>query len=400
MGIATLLGYLIGNRNAILRIAGHPHAWVVGMVFVLSAALARDYDGEDLLHEPWHLLLPFAASLPASFLLYCILYGFSTPWRKDGPTFLFGYRSFLGLFWMTAPLAWLYAIPYERFLDPLEATQANLMTLAVVAAWRVALMIRVGVVLMGLSIWKALFRVMAYADGTALLAMCFLPFPLIQFMGGINATTAEKAVHEATVSVLMFGGCSFPVWFILAAGGALEVDVAGQWRVPVPSNSAVQGVSWPLRVLAFSSLAIWITILPLTQPEQQLGREVETAFREKRIGDGLAIMSANNRSDFPPGWEPPPRFLKGEDSSLTLDVWKEMLANEPSKWVRDLYKERLDFYLRRNSYFLDKEKLADVLNRMPEDEALASLRLSQDEWLYQSLDLRPELMNRIIEQRK
>jgi hypothetical protein len=78
MGIGTLLGYLISNRTAILALASHSRAWMVGLVFVLSAGFAREYDGEDLLHEPWHLLLPLAASLAASFFLYCILYGHST----------------------------------------------------------------------------------------------------------------------------------------------------------------------------------------------------------------------------------------------------------------------------------------------------------------------------------
>ena len=36
------------------------------------------------------------------------------------------FRSFLNLYWMTAPLAWLYAIPFERFLSPADATTANL----------------------------------------------------------------------------------------------------------------------------------------------------------------------------------------------------------------------------------------------------------------------------------
>ena len=49
---------------------------------------------------------------------------------------------------MTAPLAWLYAIPYERFLSPVGATRANLWTLGLVAAWRVLLIIRVLVVLL------------------------------------------------------------------------------------------------------------------------------------------------------------------------------------------------------------------------------------------------------------
>ena len=62
--------------------------------------------------------------------------------------------SFLGLFWMTAPLAWAYAVPYERLLSPWQATAFNLATLALVALWRVVLMVRVVKVVLNYS-WAA-----------------------------------------------------------------------------------------------------------------------------------------------------------------------------------------------------------------------------------------------------
>src|SRR5262249_23609362 len=113
MRLLTLPLYLVGNRTAILEVARSPWAVPVGFVFVLSAALAREYDGRDLRHEWGHLLLPFAASLAASFVLYLVFYAVAW-WRKaEGRAFLRGYVGFLGLFWMTAPLAWLYGIPWE-----------------------------------------------------------------------------------------------------------------------------------------------------------------------------------------------------------------------------------------------------------------------------------------------
>src|SRR3954453_13110363 len=102
MGVLTLLRFLVGDRDAIRSIAGNPHALWVGLVFVLSAGFAREYDGEDLLAEPWHLLIPFAASLPASLALFTGIHCIGYPsineakWEKFWP----GYWSFLGLFWM------------------------------------------------------------------------------------------------------------------------------------------------------------------------------------------------------------------------------------------------------------------------------------------------------------
>src|SRR5262249_40492318 len=66
MSIATLFSYLVGNRSAILRIATTRGTLLLGALLVLSAGFAREYDQADLLHEPWRLLIPFAASLATS----------------------------------------------------------------------------------------------------------------------------------------------------------------------------------------------------------------------------------------------------------------------------------------------------------------------------------------------
>jgi hypothetical protein len=56
----------------------------------------------------------------------------------------------MGLFWMTAPCAWLYALPVERLCpDSLTAIKVNFALLGIVATWRVLLMGRVISVLTG-----------------------------------------------------------------------------------------------------------------------------------------------------------------------------------------------------------------------------------------------------------
>jgi hypothetical protein len=94
------------------------------------------------------------------------------------------------------------------------------------------------------------------------------------------------------------------------------------------------------------SVAIWIVILPVTQPEQRLRREVEIAFRKGRVEDALAIMSAHAQADFPPHWEPPPRFLKGEKMNSVLEVWEVVQHTEQSPWVRQVYAEKVAAYHR------------------------------------------------------
>jgi hypothetical protein len=55
MQVRTIFLYLIGNRQAILDIAADRRWLGIGALFVLSAGLAREYDQEDLVHEPWFL---------------------------------------------------------------------------------------------------------------------------------------------------------------------------------------------------------------------------------------------------------------------------------------------------------------------------------------------------------
>ena len=140
--VGTILKFLAFDADAIRTIASSRKATWIGLLFVISAGFAREYDGEYLFAEPWHLLIPVAASLIGCFFMVLFVHGLA--WcrgDRDVPV-LEVFRGFLNLYWMTAPLAWLYAIPVERFFDPGSATSANLTLLGIVAVWRVVLMVR------------------------------------------------------------------------------------------------------------------------------------------------------------------------------------------------------------------------------------------------------------------
>ena len=89
--------FLIGRRVAIEEFMNCKGAFWLGLVFVMAAGFAREYDGESLTHEPWHLFIPLGASIASSFILYALLYLVSilrqAPWRG----FITGYRKFLTL---------------------------------------------------------------------------------------------------------------------------------------------------------------------------------------------------------------------------------------------------------------------------------------------------------------
>ncbi|MBL8797669.1 MAG: hypothetical protein JNM56_27465 [Planctomycetia bacterium] len=334
MCIRTWLRFLVGERQAILELAADRQAIYVGALFVLSAGLAREYDAADLLHEPWHLLLPFAASIGASFILFCVTYGSAKLKGAPGPGFWSAYRAFLGLFWLTAPLAWLYALPYERFLTPLGATQANLWTLGLVSVWRVYLMMRVVGVLMNYRA-GAIFLVMVVADAEAFLALHFLPRPIIPLMANIWMTESQILLAEVGDALKVITFLSLPVWAIGALVATLICQPAWQTG-PVVEEAARGG----LRRLALASVAFWLALLPFTQPEQILRRQVERLLQAGRITDGLALMSAHQPADFPPHWDPIPQEGYFQISARTLQVFEEIERSPPAPWVKALFEEK------------------------------------------------------------
>jgi hypothetical protein len=368
MCVRTLALYLIGNRQAILDLAADRRCLWVGLLFVLSAGFAREYDGEDLLREPWHLFVPVGASLLASFLLFLIACGPVFLQREGRPPFLSAYRAFLTLFWMTAPLAWLYAVPYERFLSPGMATSVNLWTLALVAIWRVALMISVVSVITGRDILSSLLLVMVFADAVALTVMYLMPKPVVSIMGGIRLSESEAAVLNATFLASCLGILSAPLWAI----GGVMVFFSGRpvWQVPArPTEPAL--TNHGMWVLAGLSLAIWLPILPWTQAEQRLRSQVEEDMKTGRIADALEVMSAHAPSDFPPYWDPPPREGYGEKSPHLFVVMDEILTRGAAPWVRGAYVDKLRRHMGREYWYFDYEnddlaRLVRILKQLPE----------------------------------
>lgn len=394
MRIRTLLRFLIGDRQAILDIASDRRSLFLGFLLVLSAGFAREYDGADLVHEPWHLLIPFGASLATSFLLFCLTYGAADPKHIQAPPFLTSYLAFLGLFWMTAPLAWLYAIPYERFLGPVEATSANLWTLGLVAFWRVALMIRVLSVLMGYRHVAAIFFVMALADAEALLGLCLSPIPLIEVMGGIHGSASETLRKNMAKELCFLGTCSLPLWVI----GAIVAGIKSRprWQGPAIQVGKSRSWSWPLTCLVFASLAIWFLFLPLTQPEQQLRNKIERGLKEGRIAEALAEMSAHDPSDFPPQWDPPPRLALGQRDPPLLDVMEVIADNPPAPWVRSIFIEKFEKYLRpwySWSYITERE--AKLLLRLPEGKELFKALGEAEGQLHYENELTEEVIKKL-----
>lgn len=338
----TLCLFLFGNRQAIQRIARCSSAPWLGFLFVLSAGFAREYDGESLVHEPWHLVLPLVASLITSGVLY-LMVSFIAVCRQgdveDGAAAV-SYRSFLGLFWMTGPLAWLYAIPVETFLTAGGATRANLWLLGLVATWRVILMVRVIIVVYGArTVFDVTSIVMLFGDVVMLTALIAIPKPILQLMGGIRLTDSERILLDITLTLFVLGIGSLLIWLIGFVRACRSEPAWIGMPEDVPPAVSIGIGCW---VVGAVSLLIWIPVLPEPQAAQQLRYAVEQNLIDGEIHAALRTMSEHRREDFPPHWDPPPRpgyGLNVPELDHVLTRLPESPANET--WVREVYAEKL-----------------------------------------------------------
>lgn len=337
--LSVLPRFLIGKRDAIIVVANNHWLLLLGGLFCLSAGFAREYDGDDLLHEPWHLGVPLAASLVTSFALYGLLY--LAAWRhaETRPRFAANYGRFLSLYWMTAPLALLYALPVEQFLSEVDAMRANLWLLAIVAAWRVVLITRCASVLFGAGFVAVLMIVMLFADTLVLVILSFTPLPIFNIMGGIRLTESESLILGAAFLVKAVGLVTLPIWVL----GAIVVfaNTESKWTPLAFELRVQQGVGRSLWALAMGAILIWAIVLPYSQPPQQLRRLVAERFEQKDLAGALRLMAEHNRSDFPATWNPPPWPGYGQDEPPLSLVLTSLLESDVRGWVRDLYVGKL-----------------------------------------------------------
>ncbi|MCA9047544.1 MAG: hypothetical protein KDA89_02380 [Planctomycetaceae bacterium] len=339
MTLTTLLRYLCFDRTAIDRIATCRNAIWAGVTFALLGAVARHYDGADLMARPFYLLLPLAASLTVATAVFGFLKIF--PYNVSDPL---TYRQFVTYVWLTGPMAWLYAVPVERFLSARDAAAANLWFLAAVSVWRVMLISRVISVRNRTSFPAALVRVLLVADTFVLIGLFFTPLPVFNIMGGIRLSPRDQLILETAFSV---GAVAVVLWPVLLVGNIMlrsggVKDSAAELPVHAvadSSNTSAATSEKPTSFVESSTLpnstvggAVWTAVIVLVgvsvcllwqaQPEQQRRTTAESLLRSGRIASGLEYMSQFESHDFPPHWTPPPAVN-----------WREMRPHPVSEAV-------------------------------------------------------------------
>jgi hypothetical protein len=142
------------------------------------------------------------------------------------------YKHVLTFVSLTSPPALLYAIPVERFVDLATARSINVWFLALVAAWRVALLFfyfrRFARLTIPAVMISALLPVMAIV---ATLTVLNLERAVFNIMGGLRESGTSNDSAYAVLFVLTFLSVYlvipvFVIYIFLAAFGGLRPDTA------------------------------------------------------------------------------------------------------------------------------------------------------------------------------
>ena len=341
MSAAVWVRYLLGEGRAIRETAENRSAIWTGIGLVFLTSFARNYDQTFIGESPFKWLFgSLLFSLVSGSFLYAVVYGGLARWRmgyRTGgrPGFWSAWPEFMGLFWMTAPIAWLYAIPVERFRDPVSAAKANVFLLATVSLWRVLLMTRVLQCLTTVPFLVALCWVLLTAAVEVLFVFVFgggFAQAIVRGMGGLRNSPAEEILFRATGTAFAAALWVAPIAFVLSL--ALRLP-----QTPKPLPDACHGGfrAVPLVVAAL----FWMAVSIVPQIELARNVAVEKLLSAGQPREALDFLARHRSEDFAPARMLPPK-------SFEYSVFKELPAcfqtvqpGDPA-WVRALLLQRLN----------------------------------------------------------
>lgn len=333
MNLSTLIHYLTGDADAIRVVATSPDSLVIGGMLVLSAALARTWQRHDLVKNPRILALPFVASIASSGAFVLMFAVWSGQFRKV----LSVWPDILGLFWMTAPLAWLYGFPFERYGNRVLTVKRRLWTLLLVSVWRMTLMMRVLSVLFDLPGLSSFVFVLTFGDVVALAAihgtMPREPKSVPTVMLGMGSLSPVGPPETQTVQTVT--GCLLPeLWLglliLLPLSFQMETGF-GQYSAVDPALPATAGM-WGL---AAGAVAFWCLLLPGAQRKQRKRTHAESLIESGQFEQSAEFLHSCRQNDLPDQWTPPvQRAFLGEDHERLLGTVAAVAKLPPDSWVR------------------------------------------------------------------
>ena len=332
MNLRTILGFLVGRADAIRHVASSKAAFWTGMALVLLTAFPRNYDQTYIPEKPvlW-FLGPLLFSLVSGTWLFLVSYGLCARWKMDyadgkKPPLWSAWRGFMGAFWMTAPIAWIYAIPVERFWDSLTATKANLWLLGIVSLWRVLLMARVFQVVCQAPAFRCLLWVLL-AAGVEVVALGIfgggLERRVLAGMGGLRNSPEEELIFRAVGNV---AGAAF--WGVPISALILAL---WRWNGTATTWPATKGGRIPWAFLSVS-LAAWVALAIPRQTELKRNVTVEQLAEKGDIRAALDFMNRHQPEDFARARSLPPKLYEWATSE-DVPRWLREIRSDDAPWI-------------------------------------------------------------------
>lgn len=359
MTLADPIRYLYGDRQAILRIASSRAALIIGAFLVLTAGIARNYDHLDLLREPEWFVAPFVVSFVSCCLVFVSL-NFRLNLDLQGklaPQF----TTFLALFWLTSPCAWLYAIPVESFTDLLTATKFNLALLGIVALWRVLIITRAVQVLSGTPGWACLLAVLVPASIELCIGSIVSSSQLMSIMGGVRLPPHDELIRNASSAAMSTSFCCALVLtpFLLFLPQRVTRPQRGLHRPQQPMNGSKHSLCVGTGIVGM----VWVAIACTMQPVQQRHHQLHLLLEREDYPEAIAYATAVGKDGFS-SWHylPPDPFDRG---TQYMGLLSHLTGEEPA-WLREVwFAQGMEWFKLRADSLHDLEAVTEALRSTP-----------------------------------
>ncbi|MGB0578711.1 MAG: hypothetical protein ACPGVU_03320 [Limisphaerales bacterium] len=339
MNAGTIFKFQFGNREAIEKVARSRASIWTGIILVLITTIPRNYDQIFITENP--LKWTFGSllfSIVSGTCIFIVAYQVGT-WRSENKNRQekesSNWRCFMGMFWMTAPTAWLYAIPVERWLDPVSAASANLTLLAVVSTWRVWLITRCLSVVCGIHFSRVLPWVLVTASAEVVVVSLFGVIAgrvLLTGMSGMRNSPAEDVLAHGLSFAFENAALTFPI--------AAVLGFTWGWRGPAQSLPESEPGKVPFVSLSILA-AIWVPIA--IHPQTEVRNVVEY---ERRLKAGNHRAALDWLNHFPDSQLAPSRDLPPK--AFERSVFEELppvigeLRESAAAWMKTYFLEKLD----------------------------------------------------------
>jgi len=299
--IIDVLKFYLGFKEATIKVATTKHIFWVACLLVVSAALARNYDHHLLLSNPIWIGGPFFMAFFSSALIFSVLrVACRIPLRSEEQSFPgANFLAWIKCFFLTAPLAWLYGIPYESFVDILTATKLNFATLLLVSLWRVYIMGQVAHYLYKIHALKAYCVMLVPASLEMLFGSFYQNLNIVGIMGGLRLSEKDQLLANLTsfVTVTSFWVLVGSLFF------AVLLMVIHSQKAQYFSKEVNRSPSRNMLIATVASIMVFLATAFYFQPKLSNVKTLRRLLVEDQYSSAVEFLNKNDEKSFPPGHE-------------------------------------------------------------------------------------------------